>query len=141
MKLNSGLQNMGKNFQASLDHLYGMLDFIREEAEEAGFSHSIVSKIELACEEALVNIIHYGYPDYRGNIEIACVRPSSKGIKIIIKDRGIPFNPLTIAKKLDPKTANPKEGYGVFFILKIMDEVRYNREDNCNVLTLIKFLS
>lgn len=135
---------MGNTFAATLDQLYEMLGFIRGYSQQAGFNESVVSKIELACEEALVNIINYGYPDYRGNIEIICQPPENKGIKIIIKDRGIPFNPLTIQHKFDihaPLEARSCGGYGVFFILKLMDNVSYNRIDNCNVLTLIKFLS
>lgn len=134
---------MGNTFAATLDQLYEMLGFIREHSKQAGFNESVVSKIELACEEALVNIISYGYPDYRGNIEIICQPSEDKGIKITIKDRGIPFNPLTVAQKFDlyaPLESRTYGGYGVFFILKLMDTVSYNRIDNCNVLTLIKFL-
>lgn len=134
MKLDAGLQNMGKKFQASLDQLYDMLDFIRDEAKSVGFEPRSVSKIELACEEALVNIIQHGYPDFRGNIEIFCLRPESKGIKIVIKDHGIPFNPLSLSKK-------EGTGYGIFFIIRLMDEVSYVREENSNILTLVKFLA
>jgi len=135
---------MIKNFPASLDKLHEMIQFVKEQTESAGFDSSIVSKIELATEEALVNIISYGYPDRIGTIEILCSPPEKLGIKIVIKDHGIPYNPLTDAKKYivgNPLQSRTIGGYGVFFILKIMDEVNYKREDNYNVLTLVKYRS
>jgi serine/threonine-protein kinase RsbW len=135
---------MIKTFPASLDKLYEMLSFIKTQASLAGFDEGVNSKIELACEEALVNIITYGYPANRGNIAITCSNPSQKGITIEIKDRGIPYNPLTNAKKFNPSLSLETRslgGYGVFFILKLMDEVNYKREDSSNILTLTKFLN
>src|ERR1700733_4996308 len=90
-----------KVFPASLDRLYDMLRFIHSNVVEVGFDESTASKIELACEEALVNIISYGFPDEMGYIEIDCSLTSSPGIKIQIRDRGIPFNPLNKAKSLN----------------------------------------
>ena len=135
---------MIKTFSASLDKLYDMLKFIKEQAEAAGFQPAVISKIELAAEEALVNIISYGYPEQHGNIDIACSPPERDGIKIVIKDRGISYNPLTNAKKVDVTTTIEERtigGYGIYFILRIMDEVEYRRENNYNVLTLIKYRS
>lgn len=132
---------MIKNYAASLDKLYEMLHYVREYARKAGFDDSASVKIELAAEEALVNIISYGYPNTSGHISISCVI-QEEGLKIVIQDNGIPYNPLTNAKLFDP--TSPLElrgvgGYGIFFILKIMDEVKYNRENHSNILTLIKF--
>jgi serine/threonine-protein kinase RsbW len=135
---------MNKIFPASLDKLYEMLQFVKERAQEAGFSKSHVLKIELAVEEALVNIISYGYPVSNGNIEIQCTQPRNESLRIVLKDTGVPYNPLVHAKKKSAKKVTPAKkkiigGFGVYFILKIMDEVDYRREENANVLTLIKF--
>ena len=133
---------MTRSFPASLEKLYDMLLFVKEQAMAAGFNDTHVSKIELAAEEALVNIISYGYPNSKGDIDISCNLPERKGIRIIIKDQGIPYNPLIDAKKFDPllsKNGKSVGGYGVHFILKIMDKVDYTRENNSNVLTLVKY--
>lgn len=135
-------KTMDKTFPASLDRLYEMLHFIREQAAIAEFDESEISKIELAVEETLVNIITYGYPKRSGIIEINCSPSVANGIKIIIKDKGLAYNPLTNAKKFDPAASLEKRsigGYGIFFILKIMDEVDYKRVETYNVLTLTKF--
>ncbi len=93
---------MNKIFTAHLDNLYEMLLFIRDQAESMGFDEVEISKIELAVEEALVNIISYGYPLASGEIEIVCDRVAKNGLKIVLKDNGIPFNPLSNSKKIDP---------------------------------------
>ena len=46
------------NFFASLDQLHEMLSFIREEATAMDFDTQRLYQIELASEEALVNVIH-----------------------------------------------------------------------------------
>lgn len=133
---------MMKTFPASLDKLYEMLQFVRLQAQDALFDESQTSKIELALEEALVNIISYGYPNRSGAIEIHCSAMDNTGLKIVLKDRGIPYNPLTNAKRFNPMDALEAKtigGYGVYFILKIMDEVDYTRENNFNILTLVKY--
>lgn len=130
-----------KKFPAEIDKLYSMLDYVRSYAKQVGFDSGIVNKIELATEEVLVNIINYGYPDSQGTIEIYCSHSENLGIKIVIKDTGIPYNPLKNRKEFNSRLALEERtigGYGVFFILNLMDEVNYEREQNYNVLTLIK---
>lgn len=132
---------MIKKFSASLDELYHMLSFIHQYAEGIGFEFSDISKIELASEEALVNIVSYGYPHRNGYIEIQCHLHEGEGLCIIIRDEGVPYNPVANAKKFNPNSPLEERtvgGYGVYFILKVMDEVNYSRERNSNVLTLIK---
>lgn len=137
---------MVKSFPASLDKLYEMLQFVRDQAIACGFKHSPIFKIELAIEEALVNIISYGYIDRLGTIEIDIDSslPKGLGMKIIIRDGGIPYNPLTNAKLIDLTSPLEKRvigGYGIFFMLKVMDEVDYKRENNYNILTLVKYVT
>lgn len=129
-----------KTFPASLDKLYEMLQFIKDESGQLQFQQDELSKIELAAEEVLVNIISYGYPGRRGSIEICCTSHPDK-IELKIVDRGIPYNPLK-----NPRTQDNQErieeraigGYGIFFILKLMDKVDYEWHNESNILTLIK---
>lgn len=132
-----------KTFPASLDQLYEMLSFISNHAAGIGFDQANIAKIELASEEAIVNIVSYGYPNRKGQIQISCMPHDTKGIKVVIKDYGIPYNPLANAKKYNPNMVKEEHtigGYGVYFILKIMDEVNYIRDKEANVLTLVKYL-
>lgn len=134
---------INKSFPASLDQLYEMLNFISSQASEMGFNQGDISKIELASEEALVNIVSYSYPNREGKIHITCLKDEENKLKVIIKDYGVPYNPLANSKKFHShalKEDHTIGGYGVYFILKIMDEVNYIRDQDANVLTLVKYL-
>lgn len=125
---------MNKTFPASLSHLYEMLHFIKEKASQAGLGASLQSKIELACEEALVNIISYGYPIRRGDITIATSFENGRDFKIIITDQGIPYNPISNVKKGNSAGVG---GYGIFLLSNLVDQIDYKRQDNSNILTLL----
>ena len=125
---------------AKLENLGAMLDLIRNGAEQQGFSKKDVNKILVAAEEALVNVISHAYPDGAGNVEIKCEAGGAEGLVIEIMDWGIPFDPLSLPT---PDTNAPAEkrnigGLGVHIMRNIMDEVSYKREENRNVLTLVK---
>lgn len=137
-------------FVSSMDLLYSMLKFVKDRAIEADFNSTLISKIELASEEALVNIITHGYPNNsKGTIEILCSNPDPQknAIQIVLIDYGIPFNPLEAIKNfkpgniedLDDKAETQIGGYGIYFIVNMMDSVHYKREDEKNILTMIKY--
>ncbi len=134
---------MKKTFPATLDQLYWMLQFVQEHAKNAGFNDNVASKIEVAMEEALVNVIKYAYPEHtQGTIEIDCNSDSQRStLEIVIRDSGGAFDPLKDAKPPSfnaPIDEKPIGGYGIFLIQQIMDSVNYQRDGNYNVLTLVK---
>lgn len=139
-----------KTFSASLDHLYEMLSFVQEFASTQGFDPFVINKIILASEEALVNVIRYSYKgEETGELEIICENPSHKaGIKILIKDHGVPFDPtskLEVIKEKHEKKQKiedyPIGGYGILIYSGLMDEIEYRRIGEANLLFLIKYLS
>lgn len=136
---------MNKQFPATKDHLHAMVEFIKNGAEEIGFTSKELNRIELAAEETIINIISYAYPDKKGVIFIGCSETTNnKGIKIIITDIGIPFNPLKKGPNVNidaPLEERTYGGYGVFLINKVMDHLDYQRSNNKNILTLIKYTS
>lgn len=98
--------------------------------------------IRLACEELVMNITSYAYPeDVEGFLEVD-VEKTDERIVIRFKDGGMPFNPLEHKK---PDTKLPWKlrrigGLGIFLVNKKMDDVRYAYEDNMNILTIEKLL-
>jgi len=132
-----------KKFPASIQNLYEMMDFVRENARQIGFDPSKISQIELATEEALVNIINYAYPNSPGEVEIVCRTAEPKGFTVVLRDCGVAYNPLGYAKKFDenrPLELRELGGYGIFFILKMMDKVDYERDNDWNVFSLTKYV-
>ena len=117
------------------------MDFMREEAEKAGASIRTVTQLELAFEEAYINVAHYAYPAHDGDIRVS-VNPTEGSLRIVIRDSGIPFDPLA---KEDPDVTLPAEqrkigGLGIFMVKKIMDSVEYQYDDGDNVLIMEKKL-
>ena len=126
-------------YPAKLENLGKCLDFISCLAERDGFSASVVKEMELAMEEALTNIFNYAYPDQAGEVELSYRKDNDSRLILDITDNGIPFDPLSLS---EPNlTANVSDrkigGLGVFFIRKMTDDVRYHRDGDANVLTLI----
>ena len=129
-----------RTFLATLGHLHEMLHWIRGQAEKTGFGPSDLYKIELAAEEALVNVIHHSYEGRSGEVFIS-VSASAGSIKVTISDSGIPFNPLAQKPRVDHDASLEERqmgGLGLLFIRKCLDEVSYQRKNDQNILTLIK---
>lgn len=118
-----------------------MLSWIRQQLAQAGMDESSMHKVEIASEEALVNIIRHAYKNRAGDIEIHIQEGEPFFVEITIRDHGPPFNPLERDITFD-RTAGIDErevgGLGILFMREYMDEVRYRREEDANVLSLIK---
>jgi len=119
-----------------------MLHWIREQLFAIGLEESSVRKVEIASEEALVNIIRHAYKNRTGSIDMT-IETKDHVVEIIIRDRGPPFNPLEKDISFD-RSAGLEErqlgGLGILFMREYMDEVRYRRDGETNVLSLIKKL-
>lgn len=103
---------------------------------------SLASKLRLAVEEAVVNVIKYAYPSGRhGSIHVAFMT-DGRQLKITITDTGVSFDPTTIAKVDTSLSAKERKigGLGVFLVREIMDSINYERVDDRNILTLTKKL-
>ena len=126
-----------KNQIAELIHV---ADYLEELGEEWEFSMPLVFSLNLVLEEALTNIILYGFEDQSEHqIEIDFKKSDDK-LFITLIDDGIAYDPTL---KADPDLSlsaedRPIGGLGVFLIKKIMDQVVYNRNENKNLLILTK---
>ena len=95
--------------------------------------------IDVAVEELFVNIASYAYGEGSGRVRIR-VEAFGDHAVITLTDSGVAYDPLA---KEDPDTAlaaeqRPIGGLGIFMAKKMMDEIRYERKDGCNILTMIK---
>lgn len=124
-----------------MENLEALINFIREAAEEHGFNAKEIYQLLLAGEEAIVNVIKYAYQGKAGDIEITKEIIGDNELAIQIIDWGTPFDPTLVDEPdLDVSLEERKiGGLGIFIMRKIMDEVVYKREDNKNILTLIKY--
>ena len=117
-----------------------MLQWVREQLRANGLDEVSIRKVELASEEALVNIIRHAYKETAGVVEIN-IQKVKKQIEIEIRDNGPSFNPLKQEIAFNPMASLEEReigGLGILFIRQYMDEVRYRREGNANILILVK---
>ena len=97
-----------------------------------------VARLHLAIEEHLTNIIaHGGNPGRAGKITVRfALEPAA--LRVEIEDNASPFNPLD-APAVDtslPLEQKPLGGLGVHLIRKSVDELKYRRVGNRNVLVM-----
>ena len=115
-------------------------EFIDTIAEEVGLDMSLTMSLNLALEEAVVNVMDYAYPeDQRGDVDIE-VTADQQWLTFVISDTGIAFDP-TAKEDVDTTLSaeeRPIGGLGIFLVRQLMDVIDYKREGNKNVLTLRK---
>jgi anti-sigma regulatory factor (Ser/Thr protein kinase) len=125
---------------ARLDSLEKLMHFVSGFAGDHGFSKNRISEIQLATEEALLNIFLYAYPgEHKGEVELTCEMKSDSELNIRIFDTGIPFDILSLS---EPDLSCPLPdrkigGLGCYLIRKMADEVHYRRQGDTNILTLL----
>lgn len=98
------------------------------------------SGLNVALDEALSNIVLYGFRDGdRHQISVE-IRALPERLVLEIRDDGIAFDPLQarepdLTLDLDHR---PVGGLGLHFMRSILDDIAYRRDDGWNVLTLTK---
>ena len=132
-----------RSFEAKVENIEQVLDFVEGELEHAGCSPKIQMPLCVAIEELFTNIAHYAYPDGSGSATI-CVQIDDETdiATFTVSDAGIAFDPLA---KAEPDITLPAEerevgGLGIFIVKKTMDTLTYTRENGENRLTMTKHL-
>jgi anti-sigma regulatory factor (Ser/Thr protein kinase) len=117
--------------------------FARELSKEIGFGKDDQEMILLALEESVINVIEHAFEAGEQATFQIIFEPSITGIKIIIKDKGLPYDPDLLPEYRAPDDFEhiPPHGLGSFIMKKCVDEVAF-----CNLgregkeLHLIKHL-
>ena len=105
-------------------------EFIDLNCEELGVDMVDTMNINLALEEAVVNVMSYAYPEgTEGQVDIDLTADGDEMV-FIITDSGTPFDP-----------TQKEDGLGIHLVRKLMDDISYQYVDNKNVLTLKKKLN
>jgi sigma-B regulation protein RsbU (phosphoserine phosphatase) len=118
-----------------VSRLAGFVDgFLADNHLDPGLS----TKINLALEEAVTNVIMYAYPPGTvGKVDLDAVREEN-GLQFTLTDSGKAFDP-TAAPEADLSASvenRPVGGLGIHLVRTIMDRVSYRRADGKNVLTM-----
>ena len=110
---------------------------------EADWPIDLVFKVNLALEELVINVMNYGHDGGLHEIDIT-LTSDENSLTIEIVDDGRPFDPLHDAPRPDVNAELEDRdigGLGIHFVRKMMDDVRYRREEGKNHLTLVTSLA
>lgn len=119
-----------------------LAQFIEEIGEDFSLSPDVVFNLNLVLEEAVVNVINYAYPKEEHQSIYLSAKLLEDSIVFVLTDTGLEFDP-TKAPDADITLSaddRPIGGLGIFLIRQIMNQVKYERIDGKNVLTLEKRL-
>ena len=118
-----------------------ILTAILKSPEVASCNQEEIQVLRLACEEIIMNVTSYAYPEgVDGFLDVDIQKTDRMTIRF--EDGGVPFNPLE-QEKPDTGLSWDKRrigGLGIFLFRRKMDDVRYTYENGKNVLTIEKVI-
>jgi anti-sigma regulatory factor (Ser/Thr protein kinase) len=127
-----------KLFPATVPAVSEAVAWARARADEAHFPETRGFDLELAVEEILMNVCVHACAGGEGKFTLRTGR-TGEGFVVEIEDSGPSFDPLSVAA---PDTSAPLEsraigGLGILLVRRVTDVVRWRREADRNVLTLV----
>jgi anti-sigma regulatory factor (Ser/Thr protein kinase) len=128
---------------ARKEYLSEVLEFINQKLDHFPHQSSALLRLELAVEEAFVNIASHAYPDESGEVAVGLsIKEKPLTATVELTDSGSRFNPL---KREDPDLSigigdKKPGGLGILLIKENSDQVHYHYKKGRNILTIQKKL-
>ncbi len=123
-----------------MENLPNLIRFVTDLLTKNGFPEQRALEIEMAAEEVLLNIILYAYSEgSAGEVELRGRALCEDEFMLEFEDGGVPFDPTSIPPPDVNLPLSRREvgGLGFFLVRKMVNEVRYRREKNRNILTFL----
>lgn len=120
-----------------------LYDFIEDIGKEFSLTPDVIFNLNLVLEEAVVNIINYAYPKEEHESIYLSARLHEGSVIFVLTDTGKEFDPTMVPDADITLSAQERQigGLGIFLIRQIINEVKYERLEGKNVLTLKKSLT
>lgn len=113
---------------------------IDEFSESEQWPSELEFQMRLMLEELVMNVVSYGLAEENPVIRLSLSSDESEA-RAVLADNGPEFNPLEAAPDADVETSVEMRqvgGLGVHFVKTIADDVRYERTEGMNILTIVK---
>ena len=130
---------------ALVDELPRVTKFIHTELDRRLCPSRAQNQLDIAVEELFVNVAHYAYPDATpdnpGTVHVNYTYSAEPpSITVDIMDDGIPYDPLAKPDAVTPTDIMdvPIGGLGILMAKRSVNEMRYERVDGSNVVTIVK---
>ncbi|MGA2821907.1 MAG: GNAT family N-acetyltransferase [Bacteroidales bacterium] len=120
-------ESIKMTFPNKLSYSFIVQLFVREIAKVIGFSGNQLDQIDIAIEESVSNVMIHASDEENPTFDVICEKIPG-GIKIVLKEMGIPFDPervkkYELTKNLDDLSTS---GLGIYLIQKMMDELSFH---------------
>lgn len=131
---------MRKRFNPITDKSSEIINYLMASPDMPA-DESLRFKLQLSIEEAVENVVRYAYEGGIGWLEVGTnLDQDSLTLTIVLRDAGVPFNPLDrpepdVTAKAEDRNIG---GLGIFLCKKLMDSISYRYEDGNNILTMTK---
>lgn len=119
----------------NISHVPTLGTWIENVGEKMQLAPDKIFNLNLAIEEAVVNVMNYAYPGKEGKVYLQAYDEDGH-VFVVIEDEGIPFDPLA---KDDPDVTlaaedRPIGGLGIFLVKELMTDVSYEWKGGRNIL-------
>jgi serine/threonine-protein kinase RsbW len=125
-----------------LSYLPAIRAYVGAVAAKVGFSDKETGRLQLAVDEACTHVIETSFEPGEETIVSVAAEESDVGLRIVIADQGMPFNPASVID-YDPAAGLDRElgGMGFYLMKRMMDEVRFiSKGPEGKELHLVKYL-
>ena len=135
-------ENVSYTFKNDLSEVEQLGCKVDRFGQKLGLPKKCLFEIHLAVEEHFTNVVSHGYKDdHEHKIKINLAHENNV-VKIQIEDDGIPFNPLETSAPDVTCRLEDREigGLGIHIAKHCVDEIKYQRINDRNVLTFKKYV-
>jgi serine/threonine-protein kinase RsbW len=111
-----------------LGYLPAIQAFVSEVMERRGYTKRDTTMLLIALEEAIANVVKHAFePGDKAGYQVI-VDPITAGIRIIIKDKGLPYSPQLVPQYAPPSDIETAEqpGLGSHLIKHAVDEILFH---------------
>lgn len=123
---------------ATLPRVADAVDFARAGAKSAGLGPPKVFSVEVAVEEAVMNVCRHAYRDREAGEVTVRLLVSPGALVVEVEDEGPLFDPIGHPEPdiHAPLAERKIGGLGILMIRKLVDEVSWRRQGGRNVLSM-----
>ncbi|RMF69145.1 MAG: ATP-binding protein [Calditrichaeota bacterium] len=123
---------------SSLEEIASVERLAEKAADKMGFSEEEKDSIAIAVTEAVNNaILHGNKQDKQKQVRIKFLFEKER-LTVKVKDQGEGFDPNKISDPLAPENLLKESGRGIFILSSLMDEVKFNFDQNGTEIILVK---
>jgi serine/threonine-protein kinase RsbW len=127
-----------RGFANDAAELRRLSEWVRAYATAVGLEEAFTYRVDLCLDEAVTNIIRFGYDRGSRGIITVSLEVLNDGLRAIVADAGRMFDPVERPAPAVPTVLEdvPVGGFGIPLMRSFADALEYRRDGERNILTL-----